>query len=167
MFSYNWDHQPLVLEAVAFLKSKGVDVWVDVQGSSCLGKMAGSTDEMMIKVSSCNGVCTTLPLAYDYLFFFLRYVGCNASSLVSLQAVNLSSHVVVFVSQKYLVSANCNQEVMRGPSLLAVEPHRRFVCVCLFACVKMSRGFIFDPKLDAVTRFCSSDTPGRWKRQAK
>jgi hypothetical protein len=72
MFSYNWDHQPLVLEVVALLKSKGVDVWVDVQGSSCLGKMVGSTDEMMIKVSrlrliaaSCNGVCTTLPLAYD------------------------------------------------------------------------------------------------------
>ncbi len=72
MFSYNWDHQPLVLEVVALLKSKGVDVWVDVQGSSCLGKMAGSTDEMMIKVSSCNGVCTTLPLAYAYLFLFWR-----------------------------------------------------------------------------------------------
>jgi hypothetical protein len=75
MFSYNWDHQALVLEVVQVLKSKGVDVWVDVQGSSCLGKMAGSTDEMMIK------------------------------------AVNLSSHVVVFVSKKYLASANCNQEL--------------------------------------------------------
>jgi hypothetical protein len=63
MFSYNWDHQPLVLEVVALLKSKGVDVWVDVQGSSCLGKMAGSTDEMMIKVSICDVVCTALPLA--------------------------------------------------------------------------------------------------------
>jgi hypothetical protein len=52
MFSYNWDHQGLVLEVVQFLKSKSVDVWVDVQGSSLLGKMAGSTDEMMIKVRS-------------------------------------------------------------------------------------------------------------------
>ena len=54
MFSYNWDHQELVLEVVELLKSKGVDVWVDVQGSSCLGKMAGSTDEMMIKVRNHN-----------------------------------------------------------------------------------------------------------------
>jgi hypothetical protein len=109
---------PLSGDATPGVRVRGrysVDVWVDVQGSSCLGKMAGSTDEMMIKVSSCNGVCTTLPLAYDYLFFFLRYVGCNASSLASLQAFNLSSHVVVFVSKKYLESANCNQEVMRGP----------------------------------------------------
>jgi hypothetical protein len=43
----------------------------------------------------------------------------QASSLALLQAVNLSTHVVVFVSKKYLVSANCNQEVMRIPSLLA------------------------------------------------
>jgi hypothetical protein len=94
-------------------------------------------------------------------------VGFNVSSLASPQAVNLSSHVVVFVSKKYLVSANCNQEVMPGPSLLAFEPRRRFVCVCSFASVQMSRGFIIDPKLDALTCFCSSDTQGRWKRLAK
>jgi hypothetical protein len=74
MFSYNWDHKALVLDVVAILKSMGVDVWVDVQGSSCLGKMAGSTDDMMIKVSCCNCVCTTLPLPCDNLFFFLRRV---------------------------------------------------------------------------------------------
>ena len=51
MFSYNWDHQELVLEVFRVLKSKGVDIWVDVQGSSVLGKMAGSTDEMMIKAT--------------------------------------------------------------------------------------------------------------------
>jgi hypothetical protein len=57
MISYNWDHQALVLEFGEFLKSRGVDVWIDVQGSSCLGKMAGSTDEMMIKVCSGDAVC--------------------------------------------------------------------------------------------------------------
>jgi hypothetical protein len=72
-------------------------------------------------------------------------VGFNASQLDSLQAVNLSSHVVVFVSKKYLVSANCNQEVMLGPFLLAIELHRRFVCVFSFASVEMSRSFILDP----------------------
>ena len=51
MFSYNWDHQELVLEVFRVLKSKGIDIWVDVQGSSRLGKMAGSTDEMMIKAT--------------------------------------------------------------------------------------------------------------------
>jgi hypothetical protein len=61
MFSYNWDHQALVLQVVALLKSNGVDVWADVLGSSCLGKMAGSTDEVMIKVPSSNSVCATLP----------------------------------------------------------------------------------------------------------
>ena len=145
MFSYNWDHQPLVLEVAALLKSKGVDVWVDVQGSSCLGKMAGSTDEMMIKVSrlaamACAQHCPLLAITSSFFC-----VGCNASSLASPQAVNLSSHVVVFVSKKYLVSANCNQEVMLGPSLLAIEPHRRFVCGCSFASVQMSRSFILDP----------------------
>ncbi len=54
MFSYQWDYQGLVLEVVRILKSQGVDVWVDVQGSTILGKMAGSTDEMMIKVCSSN-----------------------------------------------------------------------------------------------------------------
>ena len=52
MFSYNWDHQELVLEVCSVLKSKGVDIWVDVQGSSCLDKMVGSTDEMMIKATT-------------------------------------------------------------------------------------------------------------------
>jgi hypothetical protein len=52
MFSYNWDHQGLVLEVAQILKSKGANVWVDVQGSTILGKIAGSTDEMMIKVCS-------------------------------------------------------------------------------------------------------------------
>jgi hypothetical protein len=94
-------------------------------------------------------------------------VGCNASSLASPQAVNLSSHVVVFVSKKYLLSPNCNQEVMLDPSLLAIEPQRCFVCACSFASVQMSISFILDPKLDAVTCFCSSDTPSRWKRLAK
>ena len=51
MFSYNWDHQELVLEVFRVLKSKGIDIWVAVQGSSRLGKMAGSTDEMMIKAT--------------------------------------------------------------------------------------------------------------------
>jgi hypothetical protein len=51
MFSYNWDHQELVLEVCSVLKSKGADIWVDVQGSSCLDKMVGSTDEMMIKAT--------------------------------------------------------------------------------------------------------------------
>ena len=52
MFSYNWDHQELVLEVCSVLKSKGADIWVDVQGSSCLDKMVGSTDEMMIKATT-------------------------------------------------------------------------------------------------------------------
>ena len=51
MFSYNWDHQELVLEVFRVLKSKGIDIWVDVQGSSRLGKMAGYIDEMMIKAT--------------------------------------------------------------------------------------------------------------------
>ena len=52
MFSYNWDHQELVLDVFRVLKSKGIDIWVDVQGSSRLGKMAGNTDEMMIKATA-------------------------------------------------------------------------------------------------------------------
>jgi hypothetical protein len=57
MFSYNWDHQELVLEVFRVLKCKGVDIWVDVQGSSRLGKMAGSTDEMMIKATAPCPAC--------------------------------------------------------------------------------------------------------------
>ncbi len=52
MFSYNWDHQQLVLEVFRVLKSNGIDIWVDVEGSSRLGKMAGSTDDMMVKVTA-------------------------------------------------------------------------------------------------------------------
>ena len=52
MISYNWDHQELVLKVCSVLKSKGADIWVDVQGSSCLDKMVGSTDEMMIKATT-------------------------------------------------------------------------------------------------------------------
>ena len=103
MFSYQWDYQGLVLEVVRILKSQGVDVWVDVQGSTILGKMAGSTDEMMIKVCGSNTASCSA-------------VGKCAQSLttsVTSQAVNKSSHVVVFVSKKYLVSSNCNQEVLR------------------------------------------------------
>jgi hypothetical protein len=51
MFSYNWDHQELVLEVFRVLKSDGIDIWVDLHGSSRLGKMAGSTDAMMIKAT--------------------------------------------------------------------------------------------------------------------
>jgi hypothetical protein len=76
MASYAWgEHQDLVRQVVQVLKSNGIDVWIDTEGSSLLDKMQGSTDEMMIK------------------------------------AVNLSSHVVVFISKKYISSANCNQEV--------------------------------------------------------
>jgi hypothetical protein len=76
MASYAWgQHQDLVRQAVLALKSKGVDVWIDTEGSSLLEKMQGSTDEMMIK------------------------------------AVNLSSHVIIFFSKKYILSPNCNQEV--------------------------------------------------------
>ncbi len=52
MFSYNWDHQQLVLEVYRVLKSNGIDIWVDREGSSRLGKMAGSTDDMMVKVTA-------------------------------------------------------------------------------------------------------------------
>jgi hypothetical protein len=76
MFSYPWgQHQDSVRKMAQHLKSQDVDVWIDTEGSSLLGKMQGSTDEMMIK------------------------------------AVNLSSHVVVFVAKKYLSSPNCQQEV--------------------------------------------------------
>ena len=102
MFSYNWDHQELVLEVCSVLKSKGADIWVDVQGSSCLDKMVGSTDEMMIKATTPRSTFVTMSNA------------AWSFTLASSQAVNLSSHVVVFVTKKYLVSANCNQEVMRG-----------------------------------------------------
>jgi hypothetical protein len=59
-------------------------------------------------------------------------VGCNASSLASPQAVNLSSHVVVFVSKKYLVSANCNQEVILTGVLFAFV--RLLLCLLLSKC---------------------------------
>ncbi len=52
MFSYNWDHQQLVLEVFRVLKSNGIDIWVDVEGSSRLGKMAGNIDAMMTKVTA-------------------------------------------------------------------------------------------------------------------
>ena len=68
MFSYNWDHQELVLEVFRVLKSKGVDIWVDVQGSSRLGKMAGNTDEMMIKATApCPALCQA-PLIHSHSF---------------------------------------------------------------------------------------------------
>jgi hypothetical protein len=54
MCSYNWDYQTLVLKLGAILKSQAVDTWIDIQGSSCLGKMAGSTDEMMSKARSAS-----------------------------------------------------------------------------------------------------------------
>ncbi len=41
-----------MLKVFRDLKSKGIDIWVDVKGSSCLGEMAGSTDEMMAKATA-------------------------------------------------------------------------------------------------------------------
>ncbi len=76
MFSYPWGkHQDLVRMMAQHLKSQGVDVWTDTEGSSLLGNMRGNTDEVMAK------------------------------------AVELSSHVVVFVAKKYLSSMNCQREV--------------------------------------------------------
>ena len=48
MASYAWgEHQDLVRQVVQVLKSNGVDVWIDTEGSSLLEKMQGDTDSMM------------------------------------------------------------------------------------------------------------------------
>ena len=60
MFSYNWDHQGLVLEVVRILKSQGVDVWVDVQGSTILGNMAAHSE---CSVAICSSIRESLDCA--------------------------------------------------------------------------------------------------------
>ncbi len=52
MFSYPWGpHQEIVREVANNLKANGIDIWIDVYGSTILSKMEGAvaTDDMMAK----------------------------------------------------------------------------------------------------------------------
>lgn len=134
MFSYNWDHQGLVLEVVRILKSQGVDVWVDVQGSTILEKIHGSTDEMMIKVCSSNTA------------------SCSA---VGKCAQSLTTSVIAGREQIKPRGRVCEQEIPHFCQLQSRGAVRHLHLSTLFFSAFVALGFDF--QLSAVMCLCCCD----------